>query len=382
MLKSVEKKRDTLINAAYIVLILAAAYLFIKYCFWLVAPFMLTFFFAMLLQSPLRWLDKKTKGKGHAAWSILLVFLSICVVLVPIILILVRLSKEVMGFISYLIDQLNDMPTFLATLENGLLKMLNFLPDGIYTSVSTSITEFFGTLIEDFNISKLGISMGTVTSGLTSGINGMFNIIKSVPSAILGIVIGIIAWIFFTKDYKQIVHFIRIQLPDNKKSLLSEIKQVFSKTILKMLRAYGLIMLITFGELFLGLTILSAIGVMNSSYIVVIAIATAVFDILPVAGSGGVLIPWALISLISGNGGLALGLIIIYGIITLIRQYIEPKIVGDSLGVHPLVTLMGLYFGLKLFGFLGMFIVPITVMTVKAFNDTGRIHLYNVPDRK
>ena len=79
--------------------------------------------------------------------------------------------------------------------------------------------------------------------------------------------------------------------------------------------------------------------------------------------------------------GQAIGLIVIYAIITVIRQYIEPKIMGSTLGVHPLVTLAGLYFGLKLFGFMGMFIVPISVMTVKAFNDTGRIHLYKAPER-
>ena len=74
-------------------------------------------------------------------------------------------------------------------------------------------------------------------------------------------------------------------------------------------------------------------------------------------------------------------MLVIYAIITVVRQYIEPKIVGNSLGVHPLVTLAGLYFGLKLFGFMGMFIVPICVMTVKAFNDAGRIHLYTPPER-
>ncbi|MBR7060171.1 MAG: AI-2E family transporter, partial [Eubacterium sp.] len=114
-----------------------------------------------------------------------------------------------------------------------------------------------------------------------------------------------------------------------------------------------------------------------NSYYILIAALIAIFDILPVAGSGGILVPWALISLVMGNFKQAIGLIIIYIVITLIRQYIEPKIVGDTLGVHPLVTLMGLYFGLKLFGFLGMFIVPLTVMTLKVFNDTGRIHLWN-----
>ncbi len=148
-----------------------------------------------------------------------------------------------------------------------------------------------------------------------------------------------------------------------------------------MLKAYGLIMFITFCELFLGLTILNLIGVMDNGYVFMIAIAIAVFDILPVAGSGGILIPWAVVSVILGSYPQAIGLIIIYVIITVIRQYIEPKIVGTSLGVHPIVTLAGLYFGLKLFGFMGMFIVPLTVMTLKAFNDAGRIHLYKIPDR-
>ena len=70
----------------------------------------------------------------------------------------------------------------------------------------------------------------------------------------------------------------------------------------------------------------------------------------------------------------------LYVVITVIRQYIEPKIVGQTLGVNPLVTLMGLYFGLKIFGFIGMFLVPLAVMTVKAFNDTGRHG--NGPQRK
>jgi predicted PurR-regulated permease PerM len=82
-----------------------------------------------------------------------------------------------------------------------------------------------------------------------------------------------------------------------------------------------------------------------------------------------------------GNYKQAIGLIILYVVITVIRQYIEPKIVGSSLGVHPLVTLMGLYFGLKLFGFIGMFVVPISVMTLKAFNDAGRIHLWEPSER-
>ena len=381
MNSKVEKKRAFLIDLLYAAAIIALIYVFFKYCFVVAAPFLLSFFFAVILQRPIRWLDKKTKNKYHTFWSILLVLLCVAIILGPVISIIAALFKEIGNFASYLGNQLNDLPTFLVTLQNEILKALKFLPDSIYTSVSENITQFFGNLINDFDVSKLGINMSSITSTLTSGISGVYSVVKNIPSIIIAVVIGIIACILFTKDYKRVVRFIKLQLPDKHKNLLSETKKVFSSTILKMCRAYGLIMFITFCENFIGLSILNLIGVMDNNYVFVIAIGIAVFDILPVAGSGGILIPWALVALVTGNVGQCIGLLVIYAIITVVRQYIEPKIVGNSLGVHPLVTLAGLYFGLKLFGFMGMFIVPICVMTVKAFNDAGRIHLYTPPER-
>lgn len=381
MINKVEKRKNAIINIAFIAIILGLVYIFFKYCFSVTAPFLLSFFFAVLLQRPLRFLDKKTKNKCHTLWSVLLVLISLLIILGPVITIISLIAKEVVGFVSYLIGQLNDLPAFLATLEKELLDLLDFLPDGIYTSVSDTISDFFSRTINNFDLNSLGIDMKSITNGLSTGVSGIYSVVKNIPSALIAIVIGIVAWIFFTKDYNYIVNFIKLQLPDGKKNLLTEIKQIFSKTVLKMIRAYGLIMFITFCELFLGLSILNLTGIMDNSYIVIIAMAIAIFDILPVAGSGGILIPWAAVSLVLGNFSQAIGLIVIYIIISVIRQYIEPKIVGSSLGVHPIVTLAGLYFGLKLFGFLGMFIVPITIMTIKAFNDAGRIHLYNSPNR-
>ena len=377
----VAKRRDFLIDLVYVMAIIGLVYVFFKYCFSIAAPFLLSFFFAVILQRPLGWLDKKTKNKMHSFWSIVLVLLCVAIILGPVISIIAALFREIGNFISFLGEQLNDLPTFLVTLQNEILKAIKFLPDSIYTSVSENITQFFGNLINDFDVSKLGINMSSITSGLSNGISGVYSVVKNIPSILISVVIGVIAWILFTKDYKKVVKFIKLQLPDKHKNLLSETKKIFSSTILKMCRAYGLIMFITFCENFLGLTILNLIGVMKNSYVFVIAICIAVFDILPVAGSGGILIPWSLIALVTGNVGQCVGLLILCAVITVIRQYIEPKIVGDSLGVNPLVTLAGLYFGLKLFGFMGMFIVPICVMTLKAFNDAGRIHLYTPPER-
>lgn len=372
-----EKKRAFLINLLFIAAVLALIYVFFKYLFWPVAPFLLSFFFAMLIQKPLRWLTSKTNGKGRGIWSVVLVLLSIAIILVPIILLIGNLLRELRDFITYLIGQLSDIPKFLADLQEMLLKALSFLPDNLYSTAAQKITEIISSLSTDFDLSTIGLTSDTVKNTITSGVTGIYNVARNVPSAILGIVIGIIAWILFAKDYRYVVNFIQLQLPESKKNLLVEIKQVFSNTILKMVKAYLLIMFITFCELSIGFTILSIAGIMNNSYIYLIALGICIFDILPVAGSGGILIPWAIVSLVMGNTAQAIGLLVIYVIITVIRQYIEPKIVGDTLGVNPLITLAGLYFGLKLFGVLGMFIVPILIMTVKAFNDTGRIHLWN-----
>ena len=375
MTPKVEKKRAFIINFAFLALILGLVYVFFKHLFWATAPFLLSFFFAVLLQKPLRWLDRKTKRKLHTFWSILLVVISISIILLPLAILITALVSQIINFVDYIQVQLEDIPQFIATAQGEILNFLKFLPEGIYDSVSNTVINAFDG-VKNFDLGSLDINFGTITNTITSGASGVFSAVKGVPSAIIGLVIGIIAWILFTKDYDRIVRFIQLQLPEGKKNLLVEIKQVFSKTIFKMVRAYALIMFITFCELFIGFSILNLIGVMNNSYIFIIAMAIAIFDILPVAGSGGVLTPWAIISLISGNVGQAIGLIVIYVIITVIRQYIEPKIVGDSLGVNPLLTLAGLYFGLKLFGFMGMFIVPLMIMTLKAFNDTGRVSLW------
>ena len=382
MPEKVEKRREFLINLLFFATILAIAYVFFKYLFWIAAPFLLTFILAIALQKPLRKIDKKTNKKWHTFFSVLFVVLTTLIILIPLILIISALISKLSDFAKYLTEQLNDIPTFLATLEKELLDLAKFLPDAIYKSLQESLTNIFDSLIDDFSLSSLGLSGSTLKSTVSTGISGVYGVVKNIPSILIGIVIGIIAWIFFTKDYNYVVRFIQKQLPEGKKNLLVEMKQVFSKTILKMARAYGLIMLITFFELFLGFTILSLLGIMKNNYFIFIAALIAVFDILPIAGSGGILIPWAMISLVMGNFKQAIGIIIIYILISFIRQYIEPKIVGDTLGVHPLVTLMGLYFGLKLFGFLGMFIVPLTVMTLKVFNDTGRIELWKPVDRK
>ena len=130
-------------------------------------------------------------------------------------------------------------------------------------------------------------------------------------------------------------------------------------------------MLLTFFELTVGLHIL---GIKNA---LVIAFLIAIFDVLPVLGTGGIMLPWILISFLNNQVKTGVGLLILYLVITVIRNIIEPKIVGKQIGLHPLLMLMCMYLGARLFGFLGIFILPILILIVQNLNDTGIIHIYN-----
>jgi len=105
-----------------------------------------------------------------------------------------------------------------------------------------------------------------------------------------------------------------------------------------------------------------------------IAAFTAVVDILPVLGTGLVLIPWALFHLIKGNLSLGLGLVLIYVVITVIRNVLEPKLVGQQIGLHPIVMLLCMYAGVRIFGVIGLFILPFSILVIKYLYDHGKLH--------
>ncbi|HOD02124.1 MAG TPA: AI-2E family transporter, partial [Clostridiales bacterium] len=139
----------------------------------------------------------------------------------------------------------------------------------------------------------------------------------------------------------------------------------------KMSRAYLLIMLITFIELLLGLNLLKLIGLYKGGYILVIALVTAIIDIVPVLGTGAVLITWSAISFFTGNIGLGIGLIVLYAAISVLRQIIEPKLVAGQVGLPAIITIMAMFVGAKLFGVFGIIILPLSVITLKLMYDEG-----------
>ena len=125
--------------------------------------------------------------------------------------------------------------------------------------------------------------------------------------------------------------------------------------------------------MFVGLSFLKLLGVYKSGYIAIIALVTCVVDIVPVLGTGTVLIPWAIYSLLTGEIGLTIGLAVIYAVITVLRQIVEPKLVANQVGLPAIVTIMAMFIGAKAFGTFGIIILPLTVITLKLMYDEGII---------
>ena len=167
-----------------------------------------------------------------------------------------------------------------------------------------------------------------------------------------------------------------MQLNGKAKDIFFQIKEYVVGTLLVCIRSYALIMTITFVELAVGL---SVIGVENP---VLIAFLIALFDILPVLGTGGIMIPWTVLTALQGDYPLALGLLLVYLFVTVVRNILEPKIVGSQIGVHPVITLAGMFVGAQLFGVLGLFGFPIGLSLLRHLNEKGAIKVFKMAEEK
>ena len=142
--------------------------------------------------------------------------------------------------------------------------------------------------------------------------------------------------------------------------------------IWQFIKSYAIIFCITVAEITVGLLI---VGVGNP---LLFGILIGIFDALPIVGSGMILLPWSIITLLTGNTMRGLGILIIYAVVVIARQIIEPKIVGKHVGLRPIVTLTCMYAGSKLFGgLIGLFGLPITAAIIMDLNSSGIFHIFN-----
>ncbi len=378
-----EKRRSAIINVLYFAMLIAIGVFIVRYALGVCLPFVIAFVFAAILQKPKNFLVKKTFLKNGAA-SGLCVLLAIVLAVALVSLIGVRAFEEIRDFVKYIMTKLQSADVVVDNIEAWLTNLINSLPEFIKKTLNESVTDLFTSVREYIagESSKLteqigsGLSSNFNLSWITGPLSGVISTAKQLPSILVAVLISIIACCFMTSEYDGVKRFIKNQFPEHRRNDLSRAKVLLTSSLGKMAKAYVLIMFVTFIEVSVGLTVLKILKLYSSSYIMVIAAGTAVVDILPIFGTGTVMIPWAAYSLITGDFGFGIGLIVIYIVISVVRQIIEPKLVAGQLGLSPIVTIIALYLGLKVFGVLGMFVTPILVIMLKLLNDEGIIHLW------
>ena len=384
----VERKRKAIINTVYYGMLVAGAVLVLRFGLGLFLPIILAFIFATILQRPKNFLTRKTFLKKGSA-SVFCVFVAIAVIATLISLLGVRVAGEIKGFVDYLIIRLQDIDSLVTAIENTAYSFITRLPQFAEEPLKESTEALFAQIREYLagQTTEVPDQIGSIgsmfsLSWITKPLSGVVSTASKVPSFLVAFLICIITTCFMTSDYEVITGFISAQLSEEKREDFQRAKTLLRSSLGKMGKAYILIMLVTFTEMLLGLSILKLLGIFNSSYIVIISVATAVVDIIPVLGTGTVLIPWAIISLIMGNYPMAIGLGVIYAVITVIRQIVEPKLVAGQLGLPPFVTISAMYIGLKTMGVLGVFAAPIMIIMLKLLNDEGIIRLWKLADKE
>lgn len=357
----IRKKQDMIVNFLYYVIIALLLYLALKYALPLLMPFVLAFGIACLLKGPIRLAHKKLRLPPKASAILLLILFYGVVGL--------ALAAAGAKIYSFTLELIGRMPSFYAlTLQPFLMAVFDAM-EGLLARLDPAVLGTVGAVTEKV----LGSLAGMVTSFSTTALSQAANMAGSIPALLVKTLFLIISSFFFTVDYDHIVGFFSRLMPPKVKRLARLVKENGIMTIVNFLRAYALLMGLTFLELSLGFWLLRIPSPM------LLGLVVAAVDILPVVGTGTILIPWGLIDLVTGNLSRGVGILVIYAIITVVRQILEPKVVGSHIGLYPLVTLICMFVGAQLAGIWGLFGLPIAITVLKNLDASGAIQLFHRP---
>ena len=330
----------------YIILVLIVVYLLFKLGIFLF-PFTLALFFSILTQPFSRFLQKKLKFSQKIS-TIVSIVLFLVIFLAFISLSALRLSGEIYKLSINLNKYSKDFQSLWNHTIDRVYSLLGYFPEGFDEQVKSSINGF--------------IRMGT--SKLGSFINSLINFITSIPTIILYICITILSTFFISLDKKKIMTFLEQQFPETWIKKVYNIKREMFNVLGSYIRAQIILMTICFFELLISFNLLSFLK-FNLPYPLIFSIIICIIDALPILGAGAVLLPWSLISFATGDIKLGLALLGIYFLVLSVRQMLEPKLISQNLGVHPLVTLISMYSGFKFFGVIGFLIGPVVMIILK-----------------
>ena len=359
-----EKRKKFIINFLYFAIIIAAIFFALQFALSLLFPFVAALFIAYILKHPINFIARKTKmPRKLAAILMVLIFYG------TIGMFLVLASIRAFSFATDLVQRL---PSIFRIYVNPVLTDLF---DQLEQALEQADPNILDTV--DYLWSQFMQSLRSIVSNLSlTSMEAISNVASSLPMLFIKLLLMVISTFFIAMDYERLTGFCMRQLNGWARDIFLQVQKYVVGTLFVCIRSYALIMSITFMELFLGL---SLFGV---EYALLIALCIAVFDILPVLGTGGIMIPWAVITAILGDYPMALKLFGLYIFITIVRNIIEPKIVGSQIGLHPVVTLVSMFAGVQLFGVVGLFGFPIGLSLLMHLNRTGTIKIFKLTDEE
>jgi len=310
-------------------------------------PFLIAFVLSLLIEPLIRFCMRKLKMKRRiSAISIFAIILSIIIGLIVWgIVTLVSEASNLLGNINIYFDKISDC-------SRQLISRFDF--DKI------KVSEEIQTILQ--NSSQNFIQ--TASEWVKNIVTKLLNTLTSLPTIGLYIVITILALYFMCTDKIYMLDQIEHHLPEKWVKCLTKHIRTLTKSLGCYLKAQLKLILISFVISLIGLYAFSVTG-MNVKYPLMIAIGIALVDALPIFGSGTVMVPWAIISAFNGDLRLGVAILILWIIMCVVRQVLEPKIVSGQIGIHPIFTLIAMYTGFRFLGFIGMFVGPIVLILLK-----------------
>jgi sporulation integral membrane protein YtvI len=346
-------KISLLITGAIVLIVLMEFFLVKAITFLL--PFLLILLFTSILSYPVDYLEKKKVPRWLGTIISLVAFLSTLIgILTIIIMQLINGSKFLLLFLT-------------EKSEKIILFIESFYTKNILPSVDTA-KETFSTLNKEQkdDLQSRALEVGEVLiKNITSFLQKIVEIIPGfiglLPELFTGLIFVSLATFFLTKDKPKISQKIKSKLTNIQLENLQKINLEAKKTIIGFVRAQLTLIGMTFIIVLIGLLILKV------KYAFLIAFIIGFVDLIPYLGTGFVFFPWIIVSFLIGAKNLAIGLVILYVLVVIQRNIIEPKVLSSNIGLDPLSTLIAIYLGFAIFGVLGLIIGPVMLIIFKMF---------------
>lgn len=349
------RKTGLLINIAYYGVIGLGAFLLMRWLLPAVLPFVVAYLISAALRKPIVTLSRRFCRIPQKAIAFITLGLFYAFLALTVSMLFKALVVQLLEFISTLPSTLTDMVEQLISTRD---KWLQYMPSWLRNILGGGDA---GQMLMS--------AVNTLSEPLMELIGAAGTAAIKLPSIIFVVVITIITSFFITLDYEGIHELLTKLCPEKARTTLSHARYRASQAVLHLLKTYGLLMLITFGELCLGFGLFNLMGA-GISYAVPLALIISFVDILPVLGVGTALIPWALGALFSGNSRLCFMLLGLYAIMYIVRNTLESKLVGHRYGLHPALTLLTLYVGGRWFGLLGILLLPfVAIVLMQLYRD-------------